>query len=72
MNFDMPDIDIDFADRTHLLKHVKGVGARLENGNKHNTGVYFNKVPFAHDGLATMDLHVSAEQLDIQIRLTKC
>ena len=25
MNFDMPDIDIDFADRTHLLKHVKGV-----------------------------------------------
>ena len=55
MNFDMPDIDIDFADRTHLLKHVKGVGARLENGNKHNTGVYFNKVPFAHDGLATMD-----------------
>ena len=33
MNFDMPDVDIDFADRTQLLKHVRGVGARLENGN---------------------------------------
>ena len=41
----MPDVDIDFADRTHLLKHVKGVGARLENGNKHNTGVYFTDIP---------------------------
>ena len=39
MNLICPDIDIDFADRTHLLKHVKGVG-RIENGNKHNTGVY--------------------------------
>ena len=62
MTFKMPDVDIDFADRTHLLKHVKGVGARLENGNKHNTGVYFNKIPQAHNGLATVD-HKSAEQL---------
>jgi len=58
----MPDIDIDFADRTHLLKYIKGVGARLENGNKHNTGVYFNKIPVAHDGLATVD-HKAAERL---------
>jgi len=62
MPFDMPDVDIDFADRTHLLNHVKGIGARLENGNKHNTGVYFNKVPVAHDGLATLD-HKTAESL---------
>ena len=48
----MPDVDIDFGDRTQLLKHVPSVGARLENGNKHNTGVYFNRIPQAHDGLA--------------------
>ena len=34
--FDMPDVDIDFGDRTQLLKHVQGTSARLENGNKHN------------------------------------
>lgn len=62
MNFDMPDIDIDFADRTQLLKHVSGIGARLENGNKHNTGVYFTNIPQAHDGLATID-HKRAEEL---------
>ena len=62
MTFDMPDVDIDFADRTHLLKHVKGVGARLENGNKHNTGVYFNKIPNAYNGLATLD-YKEAEKL---------
>ena len=62
MIFDMPDVDIDFADRTQLTKHVTGVGARLENGNKHNTGVYFTKIPQAHDGLATLD-HKRAEEL---------
>lgn len=60
--YDMPDVDIDFADRTQLLKHVSGIGARLENGNKHNTGVYFNNIPQAHDGLATLD-HKRAEEL---------
>lgn len=60
--YDMPDVDIDFADRTQLTKHIRGVGARLENGNKHNTGVYFTDIPVAHDGLATLD-HKRAEQL---------
>jgi len=60
--YDMPDVDIDFADRTHLLKHIKGVGAKLENGNKHNTGVYFNKIPQEHNRLATLD-HKQAEKL---------
>ena len=62
MTFDMPDVDIDFGDRTQLTKHVTGIGARLENGNKHNTGVYFTDIPQAHDGLATLD-HKRAEQL---------
>lgn len=60
--FDMPDVDIDFADRTQLTRYVQGVSARLENGNKHNTGVYFTDIPQAHDGLATID-HKRAEQL---------
>lgn len=44
----MPDIDIDFADRTRaltLFNHVKA--SRLEDGRlvPHNTGVYFHTVP---------------------------
>jgi len=44
----MPDIDIDFADRTlalDLVDHV--VASRLENQQltKHNTGVYLHKAP---------------------------
>jgi hypothetical protein len=62
MNFDMPDVDIDFSDRTQLLKHVPSVGARLENGNKHNTGVYFTDIPVAHDGIATLE-HKAAEDI---------
>ena len=60
--YNMPDVDIDFADRTHVLKHIKGVGARLETGKQHNTGVYFTDIPVASDGLATVD-HKVAEQL---------
>lgn len=60
--YDMPDVDIDFADRTKLLQYVRGTTARLENGNKHNTGVYFTDIPIAHDGIATLD-HKTAETL---------
>ena len=55
MIFDMPDIDIDFADRNKLLSYVNGTSARLANGNKHNTGVYFTDIPVGYDGLATLD-----------------
>ena len=44
----MPDIDIDFVDRTQaleLFEHV--VASRVEGGQlvKHNTGVYLHEVP---------------------------
>ena len=44
----MPDIDIDFADRTKALElfdHI--VASRNDHGHlvKHNTGVYFHEVP---------------------------
>ena len=40
----LPDIDIDFADRQQALKLFKHVPARLKE-RKHNTGVYFHRVP---------------------------
>ncbi len=59
---DLPDIDIDFADRTSILNHINGTPARLENNKKHNTGVYFTDIPVAGDGIATIN-HKLAEQL---------
>ena len=52
----MPDIDIDFADRNDLLDKLKHRIAKLDNGKKHNTGVYFTEVP--HDpanNISTLD-----------------
>jgi hypothetical protein len=45
----MPDIDIDFADRTKVLDIIKHVPASMEaNGisKKHNTGVYCHSIPY--------------------------
>jgi len=42
----MPDIDIDFADRDDLLSRLSHRSACLENGKKHNTGVYFTEIPY--------------------------
>ena len=46
----MPDIDIDFADRTKVLNIIKHVPAAIkdDNGNfkKHNTGVYCTAIPY--------------------------
>ena len=36
----LPDIDIDFADRTQALELFKHTPAKLKE-RKHNTGVYF-------------------------------
>lgn len=45
----MPDIDIDFADRTKALDVIKHVPAAIkDNGTfkKHNTGVYCHSIPY--------------------------
>jgi hypothetical protein len=61
----MPDIDIDFADRTVALEKFKHVVASIEdNGTfkKHNTGVYCTSIP--HNpitSLSTID-YKSAEE----------
>ena len=43
----MPDIDIDLADRTAILKYLKHIKAsRVDDGlTAHNTGVYLHRVP---------------------------
>ena len=41
------DIDIDFFDRKQILDIIKHIPARLEDGKKHNTGVYCHEIP--HD-----------------------
>jgi DNA polymerase III alpha subunit len=55
----MPDIDIDFADRTKALEKLEHVVAAIEdNGTfkKHNTGVYCTAIPYNPvTGLSTID-----------------
>ena len=56
----MPDIDIDFADRTRVLERIKHVPATMVDKDgtfkKHNTGVYCTPIPYNPlTGLATID-----------------
>ena len=58
----MPDIDIDFADRSVILNQLKHRVAKLDNGKKHNTGVYANEIPHNPvDNLSTIE-HKTAEE----------
>tara|TARA_B110000908_G_scaffold97452_1_gene115065 strand:+ start:7912 stop:8190 length:279 start_codon:yes stop_codon:yes gene_type:complete len=57
----MPDIDLDFADRTQALSKIKHVTARIKD-RKHNTGVYAHRVPVdPYTGLCTLD-HKTADE----------
>lgn len=52
----MPDIDIDFADRTKALDVLKHIDARLDTDKKHNTGVYCTSIPYnPMTGISTLD-----------------
>lgn len=56
----MPDIDIDFADRTRVLDIVKHIPAAIKDDNgtfkKHNTGVFCHAIPYNPvTGLASID-----------------
>jgi hypothetical protein len=60
------DIDIDFADREQILKHIKHVPAAISKNNemvKHNTGVYANPIPSNPlNGISNID-YINAEDL---------
>jgi hypothetical protein len=59
----MPDIDIDFADRTKILNIIKNIPAILEDGRKHNTGVYCHNIPVNPlTGLASIDYKTAEER----------
>jgi hypothetical protein len=62
----MPDIDIDFLDRTVPLAELRHVTASIsENGTfkKHNTGVYCTSVPYNPlTGLSTIDYKLAEER----------
>ena len=53
----MPDIDIDFADRTRALAVLKHIDARLDStSKKHNTGIYCTSIPYnPMTGISTID-----------------
>ena len=58
----MPDIDIDFADRSIILDKLKHRVAKLDNDKKHNTGIYANEIPHNPvDNLSTIE-HKTAEE----------
>ena len=59
---DLPDIDIDFADRDVVLSKIQHHIARLDSGKKHNTGVYVTEIPHNPvDNISTIE-HKAAEE----------
>jgi len=59
----MPDIDIDFADRTVVLDKIQHRVARLNTGKKHNTGVYATEIPHNPiDNLSTIDYKTAEDR----------
>jgi len=62
----MPDIDIDFADRTVALEHFKHVAATIEDNGafkKHNSGIYCTSIP--HNpitGISTIDYKTAEDR----------
>ena len=66
----MPDIDIDFADREVILDKLNHRVAKLENGKKHNTGVYFTEIPHNPiDNLSTLDYETAEDRKYFKIDL---
>ena len=59
----MPDIDIDFADRSVILDKIQHRVAKLDTGKKHNTGVYVTECPHNPvDNLSTIDYKTAEDR----------
>ena len=59
----MPDIDIDFADRSVILDKIQHRVARLDTGKKHNTGVYVTEIPHNPiDNISTIDYKIAEDR----------
>jgi len=60
----LPDVDIDVADRDKLLKLFSNwTSARLEDDRPHNTGVYFTDIPYDALNNTTTFNYKEAEEL---------
>jgi hypothetical protein len=59
----MPDIDIDFADRTQALNILKHIDAAIDTTKKHNTGIYCTSIPYNPvTGISTIDYKTAEER----------
>lgn len=59
----MPDIDIDFLNRSTVLDIIQNIPATLEDGKRHNTGVYCHKIPVNPlTGNASIDYKTAEER----------
>ena len=59
----MPDIDIDFADRSGILDKIQHRVAKLDTGKKHNTGIYVTEIPHNPiDKLSTIDYDTAEDR----------
>lgn len=60
----MPDIDLDFADRTRALSVIKHIDAQLDGTfKKHNTGVYCTSIPYNPiTGISTIDYKTAEDR----------
>jgi DNA polymerase III alpha subunit len=62
----MPDIDIDFADRSKALEHFKHAAAAIDDNStfkKHNTGIYCTSIPYNPlTGLSTIDYKTAEDR----------
>jgi hypothetical protein len=60
------DIDIDFADRKHVLDSLKHVPARMDTVKgvrNHNSGVYFTEIPYdSKHQCASIDYETAEER----------
>lgn len=67
------DIDIDFADREQVLKHIQHIPAAIHrNGDwiKHNTGIYVNPIPAdPFDHMANIDYMIAEDMGYIKLDL---
>jgi hypothetical protein len=66
MSHRLPDVDIDFADRERVLDVLPGVAASMnEHGvvKKHNTGVYYTKIPVdPSTNMSTLDYKIAEDR----------
>jgi DNA polymerase III alpha subunit len=59
----MPDIDLDFPDRTKALSVLKHIDARLDTSKKHNTGVYCTSIPYDPlTGISTLEYKTAEDR----------